>query len=194
MSWGNFRISYTYSKALDDVSEFFFSAPDQQFQYLAGLQPVGRRSARPPGLRRHGAHARWRAATTAWERISHGFQLTTHAAILFRAAFQHHHRREYRSGDLGASHHQRRFHQSQCRIGFDFLNLGARLSRSFRFSEKLRLEALAEAFNLTNHMNGVTLNGVFGTGAYPTNPSPTYKQITAVDDPRTMQFALRIQF
>jgi hypothetical protein len=78
--------------------------------------------------------------------------------------------------------------------GFDFLSLGARLSRSFRVSERLRLEALAEGFNLTNHMNGVTLNGVFGTGTYPTNPSPTFKQITAVNDPRTMQFALRIQF
>jgi hypothetical protein len=53
---------------------------------------------------------------------------------------------------------------------------------------------MAEAFNLTNHLNGVTLNGVFGTGAYPTSPSATFKQITAVNDPRTMQFALRIQF
>jgi hypothetical protein len=53
---------------------------------------------------------------------------------------------------------------------------------------------MAEAFNLTNHLNGVTLNGVFGTGAYPTSSSATFKQITAVNDPRTMQFALRIQF
>jgi len=78
--------------------------------------------------------------------------------------------------------------------GFDFLNLGARLSRSFQLSERLRLEALAEGFNLTNHMNGVTLNGVFGTGTYPTNPSPTFKQITAVNDSRSMQFALRLRF
>ena len=27
VKWGNYRISYTYSKALDNVSEFFFSAP-----------------------------------------------------------------------------------------------------------------------------------------------------------------------
>ena len=53
---------------------------------------------------------------------------------------------------------------------------------------------MAEAFNLTNHVNGVTLNGVFGTGTYPTNPSPTFKQITAVQDPRTLQLALRLSF
>ena len=31
MKWGNYRVSYTYSKALDDVSEFFFSAPINNF-------------------------------------------------------------------------------------------------------------------------------------------------------------------
>jgi len=32
------------------------------------------------------------------------------------------------------------------------------------------------------------------SGRYPTNPSPTFNQITAVGDPRTFQFALRIKF
>ena len=49
-------------------------------------------------------------------------------------------------------------------------------------------------FNALNHVNVVTLNGVFGTGTYPTNPSPTFGQITAVNDPRTAQFALRLSF
>ena len=78
--------------------------------------------------------------------------------------------------------------------GFDFFNVNARLSRAFPIGERVRLEAMAEAFNLLNHLNGVTLNGTFGTGAYPANPSPTFKQITAVSDPRTLQFALRLSF
>jgi len=45
-----------------------------------------------------------------------------------------------------------------------------------------------------NHVNVVTLNGVFGAGAYPTSPSPTFRQITAVNDPRTGQFAVRLSF
>jgi len=43
-------------------------------------------------------------------------------------------------------------------------------------------------------VNGVALNGTFGTGTYPTNPLPTFKQITAVADPRTLQLGLRVSF
>jgi hypothetical protein len=78
--------------------------------------------------------------------------------------------------------------------GFDFLTLGARLSRTFALTEHLRLTALAEGFNLTNHVNGVSLNGNFGTGAYPSNPSPGFQQVTTVGDPRGFQFALRFAF
>jgi hypothetical protein len=38
------------------------------------------------------------------------------------------------------------------------------------------------------------LNGTFGSGAYPTNPLPTFKQITSVADPRTLQLAVRLSF
>jgi hypothetical protein len=56
------------------------------------------------------------------------------------------------------------------------------------------LEGLAEAFNLLNHRNNLTRNGVFGSGAYPSNPSPSFGQVTAVNDPRSMQLALRLRF
>ena len=49
-------------------------------------------------------------------------------------------------------------------------------------------------FNLTNHRNVLTRNTNFGSGAYPTSPSPTFDQVTAVGDPRTCQFALRLRF
>ena len=78
--------------------------------------------------------------------------------------------------------------------GFDFFNVSVRLSRRFAVGERLKLEALGEAFNALNHMNGVTLNGSFGAGAYPGNPSPAFRQITAVGDPRTAQLALRLTF
>jgi hypothetical protein len=78
--------------------------------------------------------------------------------------------------------------------GFCILNLNVRLSRTFALGERLRLQALAEMFNTLNHVNVATLNGVFGAGVYPTAPSATFKQITAVNDPRTAQFALRLSF
>jgi hypothetical protein len=69
-----------------------------------------------------------------------------------------------------------------------------RLSRTFALGEHVRLQLIAEMFNALNHVNVVTLNGVFGTGAYPSNPSSTFGQITAVNDPRTGQFAAKLSF
>ena len=53
---------------------------------------------------------------------------------------------------------------------------------------------MAEAFNLTNAVNEIARNTTFGPGAYPDNPAPNYNQVTAVGDPRSWQFALRIRF
>ncbi len=58
----------------------------------------------------------------------------------------------------------------------------------------MRVEGLVEAFNLTNRVNNLTRNTNFGAGAYPTNPVSTFNQITAVGDPRTIQFGVRANF
>ena len=79
-------------------------------------------------------------------------------------------------------------------VGPDFFSLSARLSRSFKVGDRLHVEALAEGFNLTNRRNVVTLNGNFGSGTYPTNPSSTFGQILAVSDPRSFQLGLRLRF
>jgi hypothetical protein len=78
--------------------------------------------------------------------------------------------------------------------GSDFFSMSLRVSRSFRIAGRIRLEGLAEVFNLTNRTNNLTRNANFGSGTYPTNPSPTFNQITAVGDPRTWQFAVRARF
>jgi hypothetical protein len=78
--------------------------------------------------------------------------------------------------------------------GFDFVNLSARLSRTFRISEGVSVQGMVEAFNTLNHFNGVTNNSVFGSGAYPTNPSPSFGQVTSVSDPRSLQLGLRVRF
>ena len=92
------RVSYTYSKALDDVSEFFFSAPINNFNIW---QDYGRSDddQRDRLVFEGTVHTSMGAASTTWERVSHGFQLSTSAAVLLAAAVQHHHRREYRPGD-----------------------------------------------------------------------------------------------
>ena len=79
-------------------------------------------------------------------------------------------------------------------IGSDFFSMSLRVSRTFPIGGRVRLEGLAEVFNLTNRTNNLTRNTNFGAGSYPTNPSPAFNQITAVGDPRTWQFALRVRF
>jgi len=56
------------------------------------------------------------------------------------------------------------------------------------------MEGIAEAFNVLNHRNNLTLNGTFGTGVYPLNPSGSFGQVTAVNDSRVVQLALRFSW
>ena len=60
--------------------------------------------------------------------------------------------------------------------------------------EGVRLQALAEAFNVLNHPNYQVPNGNFGTGVYPTAPAAGFGRPTAAADPRQMQFGLRLSF
>ena len=191
--WGMYRISYTYSKALDNVGEFFFSSPIDNYNIW---QDYGRSdddqrhrfvfngNIQSPTGRPH----------TAWEWLSHDFQLSTmlqyYSALPFNIT----------AGTTTIQGTQARptvngaFISRNAGSGFDFLNLNVRVTRSFAVSERLWIQAIAESSNTLNHTNGVTLNGTFGTGAYPTNPLPTFRQITAVGDPRTLQLALRVTF
>ena len=79
-------------------------------------------------------------------------------------------------------------------IGNDYLMLNLRGSRTVRIDSRFQAEAIAEAFNLTNRVNVVTRNATFGAGAYPSNPSTTFRQIAAVAEPRSFQFGLRVRF
>jgi outer membrane receptor protein involved in Fe transport len=192
-SWSSLRVSYTYSKALDNVGEFFFSAPINNYNIW---QDYGRSDddQRHRLVFEGTAHSSTGAAHTAWERLSHGFELSSLLQYYSPLPFN------ITTGATTVQGTSARptvggvFINRNAGSGFDSLSLGGRLSRTFRLSEALRLQALAEGFNLTNHLNGVTLNGVFGTGAYPASPSPSFKQITAVNDPRTLQFAVRVEF
>src|SRR5262249_12111334 len=72
--WGDYRVSYTYSKALDNVGEFFFSSPIDNFSIW---QDYGRSD----DDQRHRLafdgvlHSPIRDRNTLWERLSHGFKL-----------------------------------------------------------------------------------------------------------------------
>jgi hypothetical protein len=79
-------------------------------------------------------------------------------------------------------------------IGADFFTWNMRVNRAFRIARDLKIDAMIEGFNLTNRANAVTRSATFGPGAYPTAPLSTFNTITAVADPRTFQFGLRLTF
>jgi hypothetical protein len=78
--------------------------------------------------------------------------------------------------------------------GNDFFTVSLRISRSFPLRGGSRLEGLIEAFNLTDHVNPITRNSTFGPGSYPSNALPSFNTVTAVGDPRSIQFGVRLMF
>jgi hypothetical protein len=191
--WGNYRISYTYSKALDNVGEFFFSTPINQYNIW---QDYGRSD----DDQRHrlvfagAVHTSSAAGKNAWEKISHGFQLSGLLQYYSALPFNITTGSNTIQGTAARPAINGVFINRNAGIGNDFFSVSARLSRTFTLTERVRLEALAEAFNLLNHRNNLTLNGVFGAGAYPTNPSAAFGQVTAVNDPRSLQLGLKVRF
>jgi hypothetical protein len=94
--------------------------------------------------------------------------------------------------------------------GDSYKSADVRLSRTFNFTERTHLEAMAEAFNLTNTLNVRFFNTVYGASDFcpaggPGNgcvgtlfkegsPNPAYGTPRAVFNPRQVQLAVRLTF
>ena len=191
--WGYFRATYTLSNAMDNVGEFFFSSPIDPFD-------LSKDWGRSDDDQRHrlvlnaAINSPMGAASTTWEKISHGFQVSGLLQYYSALPFNITSGVTTIQGTAGRPTVNGAFIDRNAGVGPDFFSLGARVSRTFRIGDRLQLEGLLEGFNLTNRVNVVTLNGNFGAGTYPTNPSPTYGQITGIGDPRSAQLGLRLKF
>jgi outer membrane receptor protein involved in Fe transport len=192
-AWGQYRISYTLSKAMNNVGEFFFSSPIDPFD-------LSKDWGRSDNDQRHRlvvnatVHSPMEPASTPWEYLTHGFQLSGLVLAYSAPPFNITSGATTIQGTAGRPIVDGAFIERNAGIGTAFFTLNARVSRAFHLTGRVELEALAEGFNLTNRTNVVTRNTNFGSGAYPTNPSPTFGQITAVGEPRSFQFALRVRF
>ena len=94
--------------------------------------------------------------------------------------------------------------------GDSYQSFDMRISRMFNLGEKVRLQALAEGFNLTNTLNVRFFNTAYGAadfcpvggvavcgpGPYfqEGSPNPNYGTPRAVNNPRQFQLALRLSF
>ncbi|MBS1799383.1 MAG: TonB-dependent receptor [Acidobacteria bacterium] len=201
--WGSYRIAYTWSKAIDDVGEFFFSSPINNFN-------ISQDRGRSDDDQRHRVvfsgvvHTSMGSPASAWAKLRNGFLLSGilqyYSALPFNIT-------------TGANSVQGTTMRPcvpdvlSCAqllpgtviarnsgTGFDSFTLNTRLSRTFHLGEHINLEGIAEAFNALNHRNDLIPNGTFGTGIYPTAPSSSFGRATAVGDPRQIQLALRLSF
>jgi hypothetical protein len=191
--WGQLRVSYTLSKAMNNVGEFFFSSP---------IDPtdLSKDWGRSDNDRHHRVvlnamvQTPMSAGKTVWEHITHGFQLSgllqansappiniTSGVTTVQAT-------------AGRPIQNGAFIARNAGQGDNSTTLSSRLSRTFHLGGRLTLETAAEGFNLTNHLNVQTRNANFGAGTYPTNPSPTFMQITSVGEARSFQFSARARF
>ena len=121
-------------------------------------------------------------AATAWEHLSHGFQLSGmlqyYSALPFNitsgvANLQGSTSRPLANGATAPANFDVRavtFIPRNGGVGSDFFTLNLRVSRAFRINADMKVEGLVEAFNVTNRANNLTRNANFGSGAYPTNP------------------------
>lgn len=177
---GHYRISYSWSKSLNNVGENFFSSPIDPTNIWLDY-------GRSDDDQRH------RVVVDGAIR-ARGFQFSGSMQYYSALPLNITSGVTTIQGTAGRPIVNGAFIPRNTGTGNDFWSVNARLSRSFRLAERVRVEAIAESFNALNHRNNLTRNGNFGAGAWPANPSPTFGQVTAVQDPRLVQLALRVHF
>jgi hypothetical protein len=210
VQWGSYRVSYTWSKAIDDVGEFFFSAPVNNFN-LREDRSLSDDDQRHRVIFDATVHSSMDTARNLWSKLSNGFMLS--GVLQYYSAFpfnvttggssvQTTPLRPCAPGfvltpnapNTCANASPGTMIGRNAGVGFDSFTVNTRLSRTFPLGERFRLEGIAEAFNALNRRNNQIPNGTFGTGIFPSVPSAAFGQSTAVGSPRQVQLAMRLTF
>jgi hypothetical protein len=178
--WGQYRVSYTLSKAMNNVGEAFFSSP---------IDPTD--LSKDWGRSDNDQRNRLVVNGTA---PVYGFQLSGMLQAYSAPPFNITSGVTTVQGTAGRPIVDGDYIERNAGIGTAFFLVSARISRNFHFGDRWQFELMAEGFNLTDRANVVTRNTNFGTGSYPDSPSSTFNQITAVGEPRSFQFGARVRF
>ena len=203
--WSSVRATYTLSKSMNNLGEAFFNAPTDPTNVMKDW-------GRSDNDQRHrfvisaSLNSPMAPGATAWERIRHGFTLSTmfqyYSSLPFNIvsgvnSLQGTPGRPFADGSVSTANFDVRtaqFIPRNAGTGSNFLTLSLRLNRSFQLPGGSRIEGLVEAFNLTHHSNAITRNTTFGAGSFPSNPVSPFNSVTAVGDARTVQFGVRVWF
>jgi hypothetical protein len=184
-SWAGLRVSYTFSKAIDDAGNFFFFTPQNNFS-LRDERALSDNDQRHhltlSGTLEAPAHAR--ASLT---RPLRGFMLSYLFTYGSRLPFNVVTGTD-RNNDTNVNDRPAGLGRNTGR-GFDYASLDLRLARKFGLSERVSLETIAEGFNLLNRPNFEVPNNTFRPDTLA-----TFGQASAADNPRQIQFGLRLNF
>jgi hypothetical protein len=188
--WTQMRVSYTLSKAIDDVGNAFFFSPQDNFNLrdergladndqrhrlaLSGSFEAPNAGDREPALRR----------ALSGFLLSYIFQYGSRLPFNVVTGTDRNNDTNVNDRPTGVGRNTGR--------GFDFASLDLRLSRRVNFSEHTNLEVIAEGFNVLNRANLQLPNNTLN----PSNPSTlvSFGRPTAADNPRQIQFGLRLNF
>jgi hypothetical protein len=210
LRWGSYRISYTWSKAIDNVGEFFFSSPVNNLNLREDR-------SRSDDDQRHRVvvdatiHSSMRSGHTLAGRLTHGFQLSGilqyYSPLPFNITTGQNSVQTTGLRPCLPGYVLTPSASNTCAnalpgtmigrnagVGFDSFTVSSRLSRTFAIGERVRLESMVEAFNAMNRRNNQIPNGTWGTGAYPTTPLSSFGKPTSVGDPRNIQLAAKLTF
>jgi hypothetical protein len=182
------RLSYTFSKAIDNAGNFFFFAP-QDNSNLSGERALSDNDQRHRLTLSGTLEAPRDGNGKALRRALGGFQLSYIFTYASRLPFNVQTGSD-RNFDTNANDRPSGVGRNTGR-GFDFASLDLRMSRSLHLAEHVSLEAIAEAFNVLNRANLQLPNNIFGTGS---TPSANFGRPNAAADPRQIQFGLRLNF
>jgi len=187
--WATVRVSYTFSKSLDNAGNFFFSAPQNNFDLRddRGLSDNDQRHRLTLSGTLNSRSAK--EGDSLWRKVAGGFQFSyifsyaSHLPFNILTGNDRNGDTNFNDRPVGVARNAGR--------GFDFASLDLRLSRRFRFTERVGMELLVEGFNVLNRSNFSVPNNVRGTGA---TPLASFGRPTVAFDPRQVQLGFRLNF
>ena len=205
-SRGTLRAFYTLSKAEDTSADF-------QSAFLPQDNGTGRDPSRPAGLPRnfspdlergpalHDQRHRFVAAGQArlpWK-IAVGGVITAASGWPYNVLAGSDLNGDGDGGAFPSDRARRNPADAATSVGRDSGRLPTqatvdlRIGRPIRFGRR-SIDPVLDVFNLFNRTNFVDVQNIFGTGAYPAQPSSTFGQFTQAAAGRQVQVGLRVSF
>jgi hypothetical protein len=175
-AWGNARVSYTLSKALDTAGNAFFQTPQDNNNIPAEKGPSDN-------------DQRHRLVVSGTARAPYGWQLGYVFAYATGASFNVLAGSDL-NGDTNNNDRPAGVARNSARLSSSS-TLDLRVSRMFAVSGRHRLELMIEGFNVLNRVNILNVNNTYGTGIAPL---PAFGQPTLAGDARQIQLGVRWSF